>query len=51
VQDLLKELREVNKLRRDLDHRYSALKRDLKHLKPVKAYKPVKGDEVDELFA
>lgn len=51
IQELLKDLREINRVRRDLDHRYSPLKRDLKHLKPVKAYKPVKGDEVDELFA
>lgn len=51
IQALLRDLRQVNQVRRDLDLRYGALKKDLRAMKSVKAYKPVKGDEVDEMFA
>jgi cell division protein FtsL len=44
IHSLLKELRSVNQLRRELDDKYALLKRDLNAVKVVKAYKPVKGD-------
>jgi hypothetical protein len=47
----MKMLKDINNERRDLEHRYHPLKKDIKNMKPPKAYKPVKGDEVDELFA
>ena len=34
----------------DLEDRYGPLKRDL-ITRPVKCYKAIKGDEIDELFA
>jgi len=51
IHELLKELRNINQKRRDLEDKYAPLKRDLSHVKEVKVYKPVKGDAVDELFA
>lgn len=50
IHDMLKELRGLNQKRMDLEDKYGPLKRDLK-TKVVKAYKAVKGDEIDELFA
>jgi hypothetical protein len=51
IHSLLKELRNINQRRRELDDKYALLKRDLSVVKVNKAYKPVKGDEIDELFA
>jgi hypothetical protein len=51
IHNLLKELRNINQRRRELDDKYAKLKRDLAALKQVKQYKPVKGDAIDELFA
>lgn len=51
IHELLKELRNINQRRRELEDKYAALKRDLSATKTIKAYKPVKGDQVDELFA
>lgn len=51
IHELLKELRSINQRRRELEDKYAALKRDLSAVKVTKAYKPVKGDPIDELFA
>ena len=51
IHALLKELRNVNQRRRELDDKYALLKRDLNAVKAPKVYKPVKGDLIDELFA
>lgn len=51
IHELLKELRTINQRRRELEDKYAALKRDLSTVKVTKAYKPVKGDPIDELFA
>lgn len=51
IHELLKELRNINQRRRELEDKYAALKRDLSAVKAQKAYKPVKGDPIDELFA
>lgn len=48
---MLKELRNINQRRRELEEKYAALKRELSAVKVAKAYKPMKGDAVDELFA
>ena len=50
IHELLKELRNINQRRRELEDKYAALKRDLSAVKAVKAYKAVKGDPIDELF-
>ena len=51
IHALLKELRNVNQRRRELDDKYALLKRDLNAVKAPKTYKPIKGDAIDELFA
>jgi hypothetical protein len=51
IHSLLKELRNINQQRRDIDEKYALLKKDLNAVKAAKVYKPVKGDDVDELFA
>ncbi len=52
IHDLLKELRQINQIRKDLDVRYAKLKNDLINFKPKGGnYKAVKGDVVDELFS
>lgn len=51
IHDLLKNLRTLNQKRRELDEKYADLKRDLNAVKEFVAYKPVKGDPIDELFA
>ena len=51
IHELLKELRNINQRRRELEDKYASLKRDLSAIKATKAYKPVKGDPIDELFA
>mmetsp|Transcript_21886 Transcript_21886/g.33964 ORF Transcript_21886/g.33964 Transcript_21886/m.33964 type:complete len:673 (-) Transcript_21886:559-2577(-) len=51
IHELLKELRNINQKRRDLEEKYAPLKRDLSNVKEAKVYKPMKGDAVDELFA
>lgn len=51
IHELLKELRLINQKRRELEDKYAALKRDLSAIKATKAYRPVKGDKIDELFA
>lgn len=50
IHELLKELRNINQRRRELEDKYASLKRDLSAIKATKAYKPVKGDPIDELF-
>lgn len=51
IHSLLKELRNINQRRRELDDKYALLKRDLNAVKAPKIYKPIKGDAIDELFA
>jgi hypothetical protein len=51
IHSLLKELRVINQMKRDLDDKYALLKRDLNAVKAAKVYKAVKGDKIDELFA
>lgn len=51
IHDMLKELRNINQRRRDLEDKYATLKRDLNQQRPAKVYRPIKGDQVDELFA
>jgi hypothetical protein len=51
IHSLLKELRNINQRRRELDDKYALLKRDLNAVKMAKVYKPMKGDAIDELFA
>lgn len=50
IHELLKELRNINQRRRELEDKYASLKRDLSAIKATKAYKPIKGDPIDELF-
>lgn len=51
IHAMLKELRMINGRRRELESKYAPLKRDLTMVKEVKVYKPVKGDQIDEMFA
>ena len=48
---MLKDLRNINQRRKDLESKYAPLKRDLQKVTQHKVYKAVKGDEIDELFA
>lgn len=50
IHEMLKELRNINQRRRELEEKYAQLKRDLNSVKVPKMYKPMKGDPVDELF-
>ena len=47
---MLKELRLINQKRRDLEEKYSGLKRELSTVKVVNRFKAVKGDEIDRMF-
>jgi len=51
IHEMLKNLRELNKKRRELEDKWGPFKRELNKVKEVKVYKAVKGDAVDELFA
>lgn len=51
IHEMLKNLRELNKKRRELEDKWGPFKRELNKVKEVKVYKPVKGDAIDELFA
>jgi len=51
IQDMLKNLRMINQLRRELEEKYGGLKADLNAHTGRKAYVAVKGDAVDELWA
>lgn len=48
---MLKDLRLINQKRRELEEKYAGLKRELSTVTVVRAYKAVKGDEIDEKFA
>ena len=48
---MLKDLRNINQKRKDLENKYAPLKRDLSKVTAFKAYRAVKGDPIDELFA
>lgn len=51
IHQLLKDLKNVNKSRKDLEERYSQMRKEVFKIKQVKLYKPVVGDVVDEMFA
>ena len=51
IHEMLKELRNINQRRRELEEKYAALKRELSAVKVARVYRPTKGDAVDELFA
>jgi hypothetical protein len=51
IHEMLKNLRELNKKRRELEDKWGPFKRELNKVKEVKVYKAVKGDAIDELFA
>ena len=51
IQGLLKDLKGVNKSRKDLEERYSQMRKEVFKIKQIKLYKPVVGDVVDEMFA
>lgn len=50
---MLKELRHINQRRKELEEKYGPLKSELSAVskQTKQAYKFVKGDEIDELFA
>ena len=41
----------MNKSRKDLEERYSQMRKEVFKIKQIKLYKPVVGDVVDEMFA
>ena len=51
IKSLLKELRAFNRRRKELEEKYSNLRKEVFKLKQIKLYKPVAGDVVDEAFA
>ena len=51
IHEMLKNLRELNKKRRELEDKWGPFKRELNKVKEVKVYKAIKGDAIDELFA
>ena len=51
IQQILKSLKLVNQKRRELEAKYSPLMRDLRVVKIIRIYKPIKGDQIDEMFA
>jgi len=53
IHDMLKDLRHINQRRKELEEKYGPLKSELSAVPKSQkaAYKFVKGDEVDELFA
>ena len=51
IATLLKELKAFNKLRKDLEDKYSTMRKEVFKIKQIKLYKPVVGDVVDEMFA
>jgi hypothetical protein len=48
---MLKDLKEINNRRKDLEDRYSHMRKEVFKIKQIKLYKPVRGDVVDEMFA
>jgi len=48
---MLKDLKEINNRRKDLEDRYSQMRKEVFKIKQIKLYKPVRGDVVDEMFA
>ena len=48
---LLKDLKQINKRRKELEDRYSQMRAEVFKIKQIKLYKPVVGDAVDEMFA
>ena len=51
IHQLLKDLKNVNKQRKDLEDRYSQMRKEVFKIKNIKMYKPMVGDVVDEMFA
>jgi hypothetical protein len=48
---MLKDMKEINNRRKDLEDRYSQMRKEVFKIKQIKLYKPVRGDVVDEMFA
>jgi len=48
---MLKDLKEINQKRSQLEEKYSGMRKEVFQIKQIKLYKPVKGDAVDEMFA
>jgi hypothetical protein len=51
IQKMLKELKQINKDRKKLEDDFDDMRKQVFKMKQIKLYKPVKGDEVDEMFA
>ena len=51
IQKMLKDLKDINKRRKDLEDKYSQMRQEVFKIKQIKLYKPVRGDVVDEMFA
>ena len=51
IKDMLKDLKEINNKRKDLEDRYQQMRKEVFKIKQIKLYKPVAGDVVDEMFA
>ena len=50
IHELMKELRNINKKRHELEDKYATLKRSLSKVTVVTKYVVVKGDKIDEMF-
>jgi hypothetical protein len=44
-------VKELGKKRKEIEGRYAQMRKEVFKIKQIKLYKPVKGDEVDEMFA
>ena len=51
IKNMLKELKNINNRRKDLEDRYQQMRKEVFKIKQIKLYKPVAGDVVDEMFA
>lgn len=51
IKGMLKDLKNINNRRKDLEDRYSTMRKEVFKIKQIKLYKPVAGDVVDEMFA
>ena len=51
IKNLLQQLNEIYQSRKELEEKYSEVRKEIFKMKHIKLYKPVKGDVVDEMFA
>ena len=51
IEGMLKDLKEINNRRKELEDKYSQMRKEVFKMKQIKLYKPVRGDAVDEMFA